>query len=87
MSFPVLAWQCHVIQPQKARWPGPWPARFLGLGPGQMAHDVGPMSYGLCPMSYGPVLYPMAYVLLPMSYVLCPMFHVLYPMSCGLWVL
>ena len=53
-----------------ARWRGPWPARFLGLGPrpGPMAHDVGPMSYGLvlcpmalayvlrpCPMSYGPV--------------------------------
>ena len=63
-------WARTRAQPQQARWPGPWPARFLGLGlgAGPMAHDVGPMSYGLvpcplalsyvlrpCPMSYGPV--------------------------------
>ena len=57
-------------QPQKVRWPGPWPVRFLGLGPGPgpMARDEGPMSCGLvlcamalphviqpCPLSYGPV--------------------------------
>ena len=37
-----------------------WAARFLGLGPGRMAHDVGPMSYGLvlCPMALSYVLWP-----------------------------
>ena len=55
-------------QSQNARWPGPWHTRFLGLGPGPIAHDAAPMSYGLVlcpealsygPMSHGPVLCPM----------------------------
>ena len=49
-------------QHQNARWPGPWPARFLGLGPGPgpMAHDMGPMSDGLvlCPTALSFVLRP-----------------------------
>ena len=54
-------WAWARAQPQKARWPGPWPTSFWGLGPGSgpMADDVGPMSYGLL-LSCGPVLCPMA---------------------------
>ena len=55
-------WARAPAKPQHARWPGPWPVRFLwlGLGPGLLA-----LSYVLwpCPMSHGAGLCPLC----PMS--------------------
>ena len=66
-------------QPKETQRPGPWPACFLGLGPGKdpIAHDVGPpMAWSYvqwaCPVSYGPVLSPMALSDVPWPCV-CPM--------------